>query len=147
MLELVVLQCDQRRDDDRRPVAQQTRELVDRRLTATGLQNGKNVASASRCGNSAYLPGSEVVEAEGGPSELASLLVAHSRMVKLGQTPPFVFRQMTAIPAPTWREMYDHLSCCCAEGAARDDVPPARRLPCRLRCSQMTLPVSMLPLG
>ena len=53
MLELVVLQCDQRRDDDRRPVAQQTRELVDRRLTATGLQNGKNVASADRRGNSA----------------------------------------------------------------------------------------------
>ena len=48
MRELVVLQRDQRRDDDRRPGPEQPGELVDRRLPAAGRQHRKDVAPIGR---------------------------------------------------------------------------------------------------
>jgi hypothetical protein len=45
MSKLVVLQGDERRDDDRRPVQQQAGELVDRGFAASRRQHGQNVAT------------------------------------------------------------------------------------------------------
>ena len=47
MRELVVLQRDQWRDDDRRPGTEQPRELVDGRLPAAGRQHREDVAPAA----------------------------------------------------------------------------------------------------
>ena len=62
--ELVVLQRDQRRDDDRRPGPQQPGQLVDRRLPAAGRQHGQHVAAGGQRLGRAQLPGTKPLEAE-----------------------------------------------------------------------------------
>ncbi len=67
--ELIILQGDQRRHDDRRPGPQQSGQLVDRRLPAAGRQHRQHVAAASQRLGRAQLPGAEPVKAKPVPRQ------------------------------------------------------------------------------
>ena len=62
--ELVVLQRDQRRDDDRRPRSEHPGQLVDRRLPAAGGQHGQHVAAAGQRLRRTQLSRTQLLEAE-----------------------------------------------------------------------------------
>ncbi len=79
MRQLVVLQRDQRRDDDRRPGPQQPGELVDGRLSASGRQHREDVAPFGRRGSGAQLSRAKPAEPEAVARELADPLVDRVR--------------------------------------------------------------------
>jgi hypothetical protein len=64
MRELVVLQRDQRRDDDRRARSEHPGQLVDRRLPAPGRQHRQHVAAAGQRLRRAQLSRPQLLEAE-----------------------------------------------------------------------------------
>jgi hypothetical protein len=63
-IHLVLLERDERRDDDRRPVDQHPGELVDRRLAGTGRHDAERVAPGRHRLDCLRLPGAQRVEAE-----------------------------------------------------------------------------------
>ena len=67
--ELVILEGDQRREDDRRPFAKQAGQLVDRGLAAAGRQHGQHVAAVDQRLHRGQLPRTKLVEAEALPGE------------------------------------------------------------------------------
>jgi len=69
MGQLISLQRDQRRDDDRRPGTQQPCQLIDRRLPAPGRQHRQDVAAAGQRLDRPQLPGTKPLEAETLPRE------------------------------------------------------------------------------
>ena len=71
VLELVVLQRDQRRDHDRRSLAQQPGELVDGGLPASGRQDREHVAALDCGGGCLELAGPELAEPEARPRQVA----------------------------------------------------------------------------
>jgi hypothetical protein len=68
--QLIVLQRDQRRDDDGRPRPQHPGQLVDRRLAAAGRQHGQHITPAGQRLHRAQLPGTKLPEAQPLPCQL-----------------------------------------------------------------------------
>jgi hypothetical protein len=68
--ELIILQCDQRRDDHRGPRSQHPRQLVDRRFPAAGRQQGQHVAVSGQRFDRAQLPGTKPGKAQALTREL-----------------------------------------------------------------------------
>src|SRR5262249_20337217 len=78
MRELIVLQRDQRRDDDGRSAEHQPGELVDGGLAAAGREDGEHIAPRDRGRDSAQLSGPQVLEAESRAGELDDPVVVDS---------------------------------------------------------------------
>jgi hypothetical protein len=64
VLDLVGLQGDQRRDDDRRPAEHDASELVDRRLPAAGGHDGQHVTAVEQVADDGLLIGPQRFEPE-----------------------------------------------------------------------------------
>ena len=62
--QLIILQRDERRDNDGRARPQQPRQFVDRRFPRTGRQNGQHVAVGDQGFDRGQLPGAEPLEAQ-----------------------------------------------------------------------------------
>ena len=80
MRDLVILQRDQRRDDDRRPFQEQPRELVDRGLAAAGRQDGQHVASRDRRRHGSQLTRAQAAEPESSARKLANRTLVSGRV-------------------------------------------------------------------
>jgi hypothetical protein len=78
-LDLVALQGDEWGDDHDRAVEQLARHLVDRRLAGTRREDGEGVAAGRDGLHRLLLTGSEVLEAQDLPGELADAARAHRR--------------------------------------------------------------------
>src|SRR5262245_45326805 len=78
MRELIVLQRDQRRDDDRRSAEHEPGELVDGGLAAARRQDGEHIAPRDRGRDSAQLAGPQVLETESRAGELDDRVVVDS---------------------------------------------------------------------
>jgi hypothetical protein len=78
MRRLIVLQRDQRRNDDGWAGAQQTGQLVDRGLAAAGRKDGQDIATIDRSGYRLQLSGTQTLESEPRPSQLMNRFGAHA---------------------------------------------------------------------
>src|SRR5512133_3458001 len=88
MRPLVVLERDQRRDHDRRPVTQEPGELVDRRLATTRRQHRQHVAALDSSLRGFKLARTQPPEPEARPRELLDRPLAHAKTLppRIGKT-------------------------------------------------------------
>src|SRR5436190_13131707 len=84
MRALVVLEGDQRRDHDRRPVTQEPRELVDGRLAASRWQHREHVAPLDSSPRGFQLARTQPLEPESRPRELLDRPLAHAKTLPPG---------------------------------------------------------------
>ena len=64
MRDLVVHQCDQRRDDDGEPVADERRQLIAKALPGAGRHDRQRVAPGDQRGDNFRLSGAKIIKAE-----------------------------------------------------------------------------------
>ena len=102
--ELIILQRDQRRHDDRRAAAQQPAQLVDGRLPAARRQHGQRVAAVGQGLDRGPLAGAELLEAE----TIAGQLLDHVsprqpclKAVNRAETPRTAPDSRTSLTSPT----------------------------------------------
>jgi len=100
MRQLVVLQRDQRRDDDRRPGPQEPGELVDGRLPASGRQHREDVAPFGGRGSRAQLSRAKPAEPEAVSRELADPPRRPGSPQRYGSSP--AFRSIRLRSTSTW---------------------------------------------
>src|SRR5689334_12638427 len=84
MCSLVVLERDQRRDHDRRPVTQEACELVDRRFATARRQHREHVATLDSSTRGFQLARTQPLEAEPRPRELLDRPLAHAKTLPRG---------------------------------------------------------------
>src|SRR5204863_9275720 len=84
------LERDQRRDHDRRPVTQESRKLVDRRLAAARGEHGEHVAALDSSPRGFELARTQPLEPEARPRELLDRPLAHAKTLPppTGKTAP-----------------------------------------------------------
>ena len=82
MGELVVFECDERRDHDGRSRAQQPREFVDGRLSRAGREHGQHVPAGGQGLDRWQLPRTEPGEAEAFPCEVLNRVTSHTFIIR-----------------------------------------------------------------
>src|SRR5437763_16800974 len=101
MRALIVLERDQRRDHDRRPVTQEPGEFVDRRFTAACGKHGEHVAPLDSSARGFKLTRTQPLEPEARPRELLDRPLAHAKTLP----PPTGKTAVTSIVEATLRDI------------------------------------------